>query len=144
MSRLDALIEDLTSHRISRRQFMQRAAALGLSLPLLSGGALSAAAQGSGPNKIVWVSPALVFPVMGAMSAFVEQVDGEWRVVKPSLFRPDEMIGRAVSQFRSLGSDPILMGRSAGAYDAVRIYPSTLVEVMREMKSTVAAESSAR
>ena len=95
-------------------------------------------------GKIVWVSPALVFPVMGAMSAFVEQVSGEWRIAKPSLFRPDEMISRAVSQFRSLGSDPILMGRSAGAYDAVRIYPSTLVEVMRDMKSTVSADSSAR
>lgn len=95
-------------------------------------------------GRIVWVSPALVFPVMGAMSAFVEQVDTDWRIVKPSLFRPDEMIGRAVSQFRSLGSDPILMGRSAGAYDAVRIYPSTLVEVMRDMKFTASAETIAR
>ncbi|MEA2524525.1 MAG: hypothetical protein QOF73_1752 [Thermomicrobiales bacterium] len=57
MSRLDDLIADLTSNRISRRQFMQRAAALGLSLPLLSAsGTLAASAQGA-KNKVVWVSP---------------------------------------------------------------------------------------
>src|SRR4051812_40817953 len=57
MSRLDELIADLTSARISRRQFMQRAAALGLSVPMLSAaGSLSALAQGA-KNKVVWVSP---------------------------------------------------------------------------------------
>ncbi len=28
----------------------------------------------------------------------------------------------------------MLMGRSAGAYDALRIYPSTLVEVMKDTR----------
>jgi NitT/TauT family transport system substrate-binding protein len=57
MSRLDDLIADLTSHRISRRQFMQRAAALGLTLPLVSAaGTLSASAQ-EARNSVVWVSP---------------------------------------------------------------------------------------
>lgn len=59
MSRLDEVISDLTSDRISRRQFMQRAAALGLTVPALSlaaRGPLLAAAQGT-KNKIVWVSP---------------------------------------------------------------------------------------
>jgi hypothetical protein len=31
------------------------------------------------------------------------------------------------------------MGRNAGAYDALRIYPGTLVEVMRDMRDTAAA-----
>lgn len=85
-------------------------------------------------GRIVWVSPGLVFPILGAMSEFVvEKSQGEWSVQKPSLFKPGEMIGRAVTQFRSLDSDPMLMGRSAGAYDALRIYPETLVEVMRDM-----------
>src|SRR5215211_2844376 len=57
MSRLDELIADLTSSRITRRQFMQRAAALGLSIPMLSAaGNLSAFAQET-KNKVVWVSP---------------------------------------------------------------------------------------
>src|SRR5579884_77175 len=56
MSRLDDLIDDLTSSHISRRQFMQRAAALGLSLSALSmlDSAHILAADG---NKVVWVSP---------------------------------------------------------------------------------------
>jgi hypothetical protein len=84
--------------------------------------------------KVVWVSPGLVFPIVGAMSEFVEERNGHWMISKPSLFKPSEMIARAVAQFRSVDSDPMQMGRSAGVYDALRIYPSTIVEVMRDMK----------
>jgi NitT/TauT family transport system substrate-binding protein len=59
MSRLDELITDLTSSRTSRRQFMQRAAALGLTIPAVSmatRGTLLASAQ-EAKNKVVWVSP---------------------------------------------------------------------------------------
>lgn len=92
-------------------------------------------------KKIVWVSPGLVFPVLGAMSEFVEEVSpGKWEISKPSLFKPTEMIARAVAQFRSVDGDPMQMGRSAGAYDALRIYPGTLVEVMRDMKAAATAD----
>jgi hypothetical protein len=85
--------------------------------------------------KIVWVSPGLVFPILGAMSEFVEeQAPGTWSISKPGLFKSGEMIARAVAQFRSVDSDPMQMGRSSGAYDALRIYPSTLVAVMRDMR----------
>ena len=88
-------------------------------------------------GKIVWVSPGLVFPIVGAMSEFVQEVSpGKWAIVKPSLFKPAEMITRAVGQFRGVDSDPMLMGRSAGAYDALRIYPATIVEVMADMKKS--------
>jgi hypothetical protein len=87
-------------------------------------------------NKIVWVSPGLVFPIVGAMSEFVENIGtGKWRLVKPRVFKPQEMIARAVEQFRNLGSDPMRMGRFGGAYDAIRTYPRTLVDVMRDMKT---------
>lgn len=87
-------------------------------------------------NKIVWVSPGLVFPILGAISEFVRELSpGKWVIDKPSLFKPSEMITRAVSQFRAVNGDPMIMGRSAGTYDALRIYPSTLVEVMRAMAS---------
>jgi NitT/TauT family transport system substrate-binding protein len=57
MGRLDDLIFELTNSGISRRQFMQRAAALGLSIPALTAiGGLTAFAQGT-RNKVVWVSP---------------------------------------------------------------------------------------
>lgn len=85
-------------------------------------------------GRIVWVSPGLVFPILGAMSEFVQEVQpGHWEIRKPALFRETEMISRAVAQFRGVESDPMQMGRSAGAYDALRIYPATIVEVMRDM-----------
>jgi hypothetical protein len=86
-------------------------------------------------GKIVWVSPGLIFPILGGMSEFVEQSSsGEWVLTKPAIFKPAEMIAKAVAQFRTVNSDPMLMGRSAGVYDALRIYPRTLVEVMQDMK----------
>lgn len=87
-------------------------------------------------GKIVWVSPGLVFPILGAMGEFVQYTEHGWRIEKPSLFKPGEMIARAVAQFRAVDSDPMQMGRSAGAYDALRIYPSTLVEVMRDISAS--------
>ncbi len=36
--------------------------------------------------------------------------------------------------FGGADSNPMQMGRSAGAYDVLRIYPSTLVEVMSDIK----------
>lgn len=84
-------------------------------------------------NKVVWISPGIVFPIISALSEFVEQdSSGQWRIEKPKLFKEDEMVSRAVQQFRGQESDPMQMGRSAGVYDALRIYPATLIEVMRD------------
>jgi hypothetical protein len=89
-------------------------------------------------KKIEWVSPAILFPLMGAMSEFAAQNEhGHWILQKPSRFKEDEMVRRAVNQFRGHNSDPILMGRSEAAYDALRIYPQTLMEVLREMSAEV-------
>lgn len=86
-------------------------------------------------GKIVWVSPGLVFPILGAMSEFVVEVDeGRWEIRRPPLFRPKEMIQRAVAQFRSMDGDPMQMGRHGGVYDALRIYPATIIEVMKDMQ----------
>lgn len=87
-------------------------------------------------GKVAWVSPGIIFPIMGAMSEFVVKKSSGWTLEKPKLFKPEEMIARAVAQFRSANSDPMIMGRSAGAYDALRIYPGTIMEVMREMNSS--------
>jgi hypothetical protein len=87
-------------------------------------------------KKIVWVSPAILFPLMGAISEFcAKDKKGLWRIQKPKRFREDEMVRRAVNQFRAHNSDPILMGRSEAAYDALRIYPQTLVEVLRDIEA---------
>jgi NitT/TauT family transport system substrate-binding protein len=57
MSRLDDLITDLTSHRISRRQFMQSAAALGLSAPALHLLNSSHVLAQDEMGRVLWVSP---------------------------------------------------------------------------------------
>ncbi len=86
-------------------------------------------------GKIIWVSPGLVFPILGALSEFVSQVSAErWVIVKPKVFRPKEMISRALDQFRGVNSDPMQMGRNAGVYDALHIYTGTIVEVMQDMQ----------
>jgi len=56
MTRLDDLITDLTSSQISRRQFMARAAALGLSAPALQLLSTSNVLALEG-NQVRWVSP---------------------------------------------------------------------------------------
>jgi hypothetical protein len=91
-------------------------------------------------NRIIWVSPGLVFPILGAISEFAAETQpGKWVISKPRMFSDSEMIARAVAQFRTVDSDPMLMGRSAGVYDALRIYPSTIVSVMKQISAELPA-----
>lgn len=84
-------------------------------------------------NKVVWVSPGIVFPIMKAMSAFVRQDDnGKWVLDKPTWFKPEEMVRKTVAQFRAHDSNPMDMGRSQSAYEALLTYPETIIEVMRD------------
>lgn len=70
------------------------------------------------------------------MSEFVIKDNaGNWKITKPKFFKSEEMIARTVKQFRSVDSDPMQMGRSAGTYEAVRSCPSTIMEVIRDMKA---------
>jgi hypothetical protein len=81
-------------------------------------------------NKVIWVAPGLLFPIMSAMSAFVVQKNGKWTIHKPSLFDPAQMIDRAVKQFRALDRQVAYMGRSEAAYDALSIYTDTIASVL--------------
>jgi hypothetical protein len=88
-------------------------------------------------GRIVWASPGLVFPIMNAIRRFVVD-DGAWKISKPPVFKPADMTTQAVGQFRSVGSDPMQMGRNVGAYEALLIYTTTIVDVMRDMASAAA------
>ncbi len=81
-------------------------------------------------NKVVWVAPGILFPVMSALSAFVKQRKNRWVLEKPDLFKEDELIRRAVQQFRSLDREVTVMGRSEQAYDALSIYTETIATVL--------------
>jgi hypothetical protein len=91
--------------------------------------------RGSG-NRIKWVSPGILFPLMGALSEFaVRDRSGHWHLKMPSRFKEEEMVRRAVNQFRAHNSDPMIMGRSEASYDTLRIYPQTLIEVLRDIEA---------
>ena len=83
-------------------------------------------------GKVIWVAPGILFPIMSALSAFLRQKNGHWLLDKPSLFKEEELIRRAVQQFRALDRDVALMGRSEAAYDALSIYTDTIATVLAE------------
>lgn len=83
-------------------------------------------------GKVVWVAPGILFPIMSALSAFVRKKNGKWLLEKPSLFKEDELIRRAVQQFRALDRDVAVMGRSEAAYDALSIYTETIATVLAD------------
>lgn len=85
-------------------------------------------------RKVVWVAPGILFPIMSALSAFVKEKRGKWTLDKPSLFKEDELIRRAVQQFRSdtVNREVALMGRSEQAYDALSIYTETIAAVLEQ------------
>ena len=81
-------------------------------------------------GKVVWVAPGILFPVMSALSAFVTRKSGHWLLEKPKLFKEEELIRRAVQQFRALNREVAVMGRSEAAYDALSIYTETIASVL--------------
>jgi hypothetical protein len=83
-------------------------------------------------GRVVWVAPGILFPIMSALSAFVRQSRGRWLLEKPSLFKEEQLIRRAVQQFRALDRDVAVMGRSEAAYDALSIYTETIAAVLAE------------
>jgi hypothetical protein len=83
-------------------------------------------------GKVYWVAPGILFPIMSALSAFVREKSGKWVFEKPTLFKEEELIRRAVQQFRALAREVAVMGRSEAAYDALSIYTDTIATVLAE------------
>ena len=46
-----------------------------------------------------------------------------------------ERLARTVTQFRAHNSDPMWMGRSAAAYEALRTYTETIVTVLADARN---------
>jgi hypothetical protein len=75
-------------------------------------------------NQELTIADGLVFPIISALSLFVLKRDGHWILNKPSVFKDDDLIDAAVEQFREgCNSDPVVMGRSAGAYQSLMLVP---------------------
>jgi NitT/TauT family transport system substrate-binding protein len=102
MSRLDEMITDLTSSRTSRRQFMTRAAALGLTVPALSlasRGGLVASAQ-EGRNSVAWLSPRGTLEVLDDYAYWVAVKYGYFGDIEVSI---DPAIFEATSSAKVVG-----------------------------------------
>ncbi|MEP3805909.1 MAG: AIPR family protein [Sulfitobacter pontiacus] len=88
-------------------------------------------------GQIVWASPGIVFPILSAFSEFVEREDDKWVLRKPEIFEEDELVDAAIEQWRALETDPMQMGRSAGAYAALRHITRTTKRAADRMKGLV-------
>jgi hypothetical protein len=76
------------------------------------------------PNQEITIADGLVFPIISALSLFVRRKDGHWILTKPNVFNDEDLIEAAVEQFREgCNSDPVVMGRSAGAYQSLMLVP---------------------
>lgn len=83
------------------------------------------------------VSDGVVFPILGAISSFVEKnpKTKKWEIYKPNILDDTLVINIAVGQIRNLNNDPILMGRTPAAYEALMIVPQTYQSMMANMKA---------
>jgi hypothetical protein len=62
--------------------------------------------------------------MVSALSLFVVKSNGRWVLNKPSVFKDEDLVDAAVEQFREgCNSDPVVMGRSAGAYQSLMLVP---------------------
>lgn len=77
------------------------------------------------PNQEITIADGLVFPIVSALSLFVRKDNkGHWALMKPSVFKDEDLVDAAVEQFREgCNSDPVVMGRSAGAYQSLMLVP---------------------
>lgn len=76
-------------------------------------------------GKIIWVSPGIVFPIISSLRHFVVQKDGKWLLEKPDIFEESELVDAALEQWRAADTNPMLLGRSAGAYSALNFVTRT-------------------
>lgn len=68
-------------------------------------------------GNILDVPDGIVFPIIAALSAFVEKTSEGWRIVEPESFSDDELISAAVTSYQEIAdSDPQKMGKSKACY----------------------------
>lgn len=85
-------------------------------------------------GRIVWVSPGIVFPIISSLKHFVRKVDGKWLLKKPEIFEESELVDAALEQWRALDTNPMNLGRSAGAYSALNFVTRTARRAAERME----------
>lgn len=76
-------------------------------------------------GRIVWVAPGMIFPILSSLRHFVVQKNGKWVLEKPEIFEESELVDAALEQWRASDTNPMNLGRSAGAYSALNFVTRT-------------------
>ena len=81
-------------------------------------------------GKVVWVSGGIVYPMLAALSVFVRknETNDRWELLIPSKFDDAKFIKNAADIFRGENLDPMAMGRSISAYNALSFYPEAIMD----------------
>ena len=81
------------------------------------------------------VSDGVIFPILAAMSYFVDKVKGEWIVSVPAFFDEEEMIDAARDQLTAHGGSPMLMGRDSTVYDTLAALPKMVLRLTERLQA---------
>ncbi len=83
-------------------------------------------------GNVISCSNGLLFPVLGAIKHFTKKLPtGEWVIDKHEAFDPERMTKTAVRILHSdYQYDPMIMGRSVGAYSVLGEYPSAMIDIL--------------
>jgi hypothetical protein len=77
------------------------------------------------------VSDGVIFPILSAMSLFVEKdaATGKYRLELPEVFEEQDMIEAARDQLTAHKGNPMLMGRNAAVYEAMTMLTRMVLRV---------------
>jgi hypothetical protein len=71
-------------------------------------------------REIVEVPDGIVFPIIASLSAFVKKKHNLWTYSPPEVFKDEEIIRAAKSQYQNVASsNPWNMGKSASIYSSL-------------------------
>ena len=93
------------------------------------------------PNKQVvragdqlTVTDGVIFPILAAMSHFIEHSRRKWVLQIPAFFDEEEMLDAARDQLTSHGGNPMLMGRDALSYDTLALLPKMVLRLKERLE----------
>lgn len=71
-------------------------------------------------GNVVRVPDGIIFPILAALSAFIQYVDGKWIYQPPKSFTDDDIIQAAIGQYmETAGSNPGTMGKTHSVYSSL-------------------------
>lgn len=71
-------------------------------------------------REIVEVPDGVIFPILAALSMFIEKVEGKWQLHIPKIFEAQDLVNAAASAYKDVANHkPYVMGRSKASYSSL-------------------------